>query len=80
MISRFKAWLGAASHRRWLRLYSAGWDWAAGALLRGTTVEVLHNQIDSGSLFDAHDSVVRAFDSGAEGAIAAWGQLHKGVT
>lgn len=59
-------WLQGCKRLQELRLRQRGFDWAAGRLLEGMSMEELESHISS---FDYN-----AFDSGVEDAISAWGR------
>lgn len=65
LVGALKARLEARRQRK----YDAGWDWAAGQLLRGTDRNEVLAYVETGLYFDAHDS---DFDYGALDALDAW--------
>lgn len=60
----------AASHA--LAQHRAGYNWAAGELLRGASMEQVIHHVDNAEAFDL---VPVAYHSGAHAACTAWGLL-----
>lgn len=52
----------------------AGWDWAAGELLRGTPAQKVLDTL-CGRVFHETSSTSAAFDQGAEAAVRAWNNM-----
>lgn len=71
MIKAIKRWRKAHRTAR----YMAGFDWAAGQLLRGETADYVQSYVDNARAFEAEPSW---FDTGAEAAISAWAIVTKG--
>lgn len=59
-------WRAAQSRRR----FEDGWDWAAGELLRGRSVDSVREQLTHNLFNDDPDSA--HFDKGANAAVEAW--------
>lgn len=64
-------WLAAKKAKDDKELYERGYDWAAGNLLRGITLEEVESHIESSMNFNDYNS----FDRGAEHAIEMLGQI-----
>jgi hypothetical protein len=60
-------WLAGLEQKRHNEAFKAGWDWAAGSLLEGTSVEELEAQINNSD----------SFDKGANAAIRKWENLNR---
>lgn len=69
MLARFRAWRADVAVKRNARLFDAGWDWAAGELLRGKPIEDIERNMDNADLFEDDQSV---FDIGARAAIRTY--------
>lgn len=69
-----RGWITACHQRKRDKMEARGYDWAAGQLLRGRTVEELLARVNSAALFD--DTGVD-FDAGARAGIAAWLEMLK---
>ena len=62
MIAAFKKWRAERAERRKEKLHIAGYDWAAGMLLRGATEEEMNSYINNP--FDPNE-----FEYGAQDAM-----------
>lgn len=67
MIDFFRRWLLAWRLARDKQYFADGWNWAAGELLRGKTVDMLRDEHAAFSYMDAS-----AFDYGAKAAMDTW--------
>ena len=72
MIAAFKKWRSDRAERRKEKLHIAGYDWAAGALLRGTAEYELDTYIDDP--FERNE-----FDYGAQEAMRDFAALRREV-
>lgn len=71
MIRTIRAWLTKRAEAAQLKVYDAGWSWAAGRLLAGDRPEHVADEIEVGRLFDDG----HPFDRGAQDALNAWQRL-----
>ena len=69
MIAAFRKWRAERAERRKEKLHIAGYDWAAGALLRGTAEYELTSYTDNP--FDRNE-----FDYGAQEAMRDFAMLR----
>lgn len=68
LIQRLRAAHKARSDRKARERFDAGYDYAAGALLRGANPSDIENQIDGAHLFDEEND----FEDGMESALDAY--------
>lgn len=68
-----RAWWARRRRLRLSRRYDSGYDYGAGRLLRGCSVEAVEDEIFCMSAFDDEQDV---FDTGVAAAVRDWLKLH----